>query len=50
MTHEKEARHTLAGMAAGASIGAIAAGPAGAFFGGVLGGLAGLERDQNQTR
>lgn len=40
MTHEQEARHTLAGMAAGASIGAIAAGPGGAFVGGVLGGLA----------
>jgi hypothetical protein len=50
MTHEKNSKHTLAGIGAGATIGAIAAGPPGAIAGAVIGGIAGASKDQEDQR
>ena len=46
MTHTEESKHTLAGIGAGATIGAMAGGPGGAIAGALIGGVAGAMKDE----
>lgn len=46
MPHAEESKHTLAGIGAGATLGAIAGGPPGAVAGALLGGIAGAAKDE----